>query len=404
MATSATEATSTSTPASPSTLRPVHTDDEPLVKKRRTKNFQLREDLAKARGSLTVAVPPFEPLTFATWDEFIQRWSSYMAQTKTMYRRRSSSTTGYWNRKHKFKKLPVPESFQYATMSYWCTHGCIQPSRGHGVRTHLHNRYTGCSARITADVVFEVLETEPSKIKWLVRVRNQISQHNHRISDEIYNCYANNSSVPDELLLGPDAKHEPHMLTELDPMGVDPGFTMRGAIETKMSKPSVIAAVSAAPGLSMKEVLANDHKLHMAASEMQPLLEELKNTPSRVIHKRLQDVSEMVAHLQAKWHQDRIAEEAARAHAVPIAALAVEQAATGSEQLANANTSITNLPAFYLTPRSEQSTTEVNRVDAASASADSRSGDEASSTLDNPEVSEKSSQVLESERGRSEDV
>jgi len=43
--------------------------------------------------------------------------------------------------------------------------------------------------------------------------------------------------------------------------------------------------------------------MSMAASEMKPLLEELKNTPSRVIHKRLQDVAEMVAHLQAKWHQ-----------------------------------------------------------------------------------------------------
>ncbi|OWZ15842.1 hypothetical protein PHMEG_00010447 [Phytophthora megakarya] len=95
---------------------------------------------------------------------------------------------------------------------------------------------------------------------------------------------------------------------------------------------------------------------------LRPLLEELKNTPARVIHKRLQDVSEMVAHLQAKWHQDRIAEEAARAHAVPIAALAVEQAATGSEQLANANTSITNLPAFYLTPRPEQSPTGASQV------------------------------------------
>lgn len=31
----------------------------------------------------------------------------------------------------------------------------------------------------------------------------QISQHNHKINDEIYTCYTNNSSVPDDLLLGP---------------------------------------------------------------------------------------------------------------------------------------------------------------------------------------------------------
>ncbi|KUF93791.1 Pre-mRNA-splicing factor cwc2 [Phytophthora nicotianae] len=168
--------------------RPLQPDaEEPLVKKRRTKNFQLREDLAKSRGSA---------------------WNGYMARTKTMYRRRSSSTTTYWNSKHKFKKYPVPEDFKYATMAYWCTHGCIQPSRGNGVRTHLHNRYTGCSARITADVVFEVVEGEPNRVRWLVRVRNQISQHNHRISDEIYSCYTNNSSVPDELLLGPEGEQK----------------------------------------------------------------------------------------------------------------------------------------------------------------------------------------------------
>ncbi|KAG6972683.1 hypothetical protein JG687_00001333 [Phytophthora cactorum] len=392
--------------------RPLQPDaEEPLVKKRRTKNFQLREDLAKSRGSVTVHVPAFEPLTFDTWDAFIQAWNGYMTRTKTMYRRRSSSTTTYWNNKHKFKKYPVPEDFKYATMAYWCTHGCIQPSRGNGVRTHLHNRYTGCSARITADVVFEVVDGEPNRVRWLVRVRNQISQHNHRISDEIYNCYTNNSSVPDELLLGPEAeqKQEPQgdgsafepsarILTELDPMAVD-GFTTRGSSESKMSaKTALMNAPSAAvSGFMLKEALANDHKMNMAASEMQPLLEELRNTPSRVIHKRLQDVAEMVAHLQAKWHQDRIAEEAAQAHAVPIASLAVEQAAAASSEAlgkTNAISSIASLPpgaAYYLTPRVEQITTETSRAVSTAASTDSRSGDEAASDR---EIPEKSGQLL----------
>ena len=187
--TASTCAASEDAAASPAVLPPVAIEplpsdstiaaaaEEPLVKKRRTKNFQLREDLAKARGAMTVYVPAFEPLTFDTWDEFIQTWNGYMSRTKTMYRRRSSSTTTYWNSKHKFKKYPVPEDFKYATMAYWCTHGCIQPSRGHGVRTHLHNRYTGCSARITADVVFEMVAGDPSKVRWLVRVRNQVSRN-----------------------------------------------------------------------------------------------------------------------------------------------------------------------------------------------------------------------------------
>ncbi|ETO63116.1 hypothetical protein F444_19128 [Phytophthora nicotianae P1976] len=406
--------------------RPLQPDaEEPLVKKRRTKNFQLREDLAKSRGSVTVHVPAFEPLTFATWDEFIQAWNGYMARTKTMYRRRSSSTTTYWNSKHKFKKYPVPEDFKYATMAYWCTHGCIQPSRGNGVRTHLHNRYTGCSARITADVVFEVVEGEPNRVRWLVRVRNQISQHNHRISDEIYSCYTNNSSVPDELLLGPegeqkqeqgdDAAYEPsaRILTELDPMAVDAvGFTTRGSTDSKLSvKTAAINAPSATvSGFMLKEALANDHKMNMAASEMQPLLEELRNTPSRVIHKRLQDVAEMVAHLQAKWHQDRVAEEAAQAHAVPIASLAVDQAtAATSEALgkSNAIASITGLPpgaAYYLTPRVEQTTAETSRAVPTPVTTDNRSGDEATTTPGDREMPEKSGQVLGNQRGPSEAV
>lgn len=315
--------------------------EEPLVKKRRTKNFQLREDLAKSRGSVTVYMPSFEPLTFDTWDAFIQAWNSYMTRTMTMYRRRSSSTTTYWNNKHKFKKYPVPGNFKYATMAYWCTHGCIQPSRGHGVRTHLHNRYTGCLARITADVVFEVVDGEPNRVRWLVRVRNQISQHNHRISDEIYNCYTNNSSVPDELLLGPEAEHKHELqvdvaasesstrvVSEIDRMAESSGLAARSFQDSKVNVkvPAINAPSAAIPGMTLKEVLANDHKMNMAASEMQPLLEELRNTPSRVIHKRLQDVAEMVAHLQTKWQQDRIAEEAVQAHTIPIAPSAIEQA------------------------------------------------------------------------------
>ncbi|TDH68879.1 hypothetical protein CCR75_005552 [Bremia lactucae] len=347
---------------------------EPLVKKRRTKNFQLREDLAKSRGSVTIHMPAFEPLTFDTWDDFIQTWNNYMTRTKTMYRRRSSSTTTYWNNKQKFKKYPVPEGFKYATMAYWCTHGCIQPSRGNGVRTHLHNRYTGCSARITADVVFEVVDGEPNRVRWLVRVRNQISQHNHRISDEIYNCYTNNSSVPDELLLGPEAGKKQELqpmddsvydpparaLTELDHIDDSADTELVVAVDFPKGKSkSASISTDAVTGLMFKEVLANDHKMNMATSEMQPLLEELRNTSSRVIHKRLQDVAEMVAHLQTKWQQDRIAEDAVQAHTIPIASLGLEQAAIVPTDATNKailhvnSATATTSPgtAYYLTSR-----------------------------------------------------
>lgn len=148
-------------------------EQAPVVKKRRTKNFQLREQAARARRAEVLRLPAFAPLTFESWDAFIRAWTQYMARTKTLYRRRSSSTTAYWNTKHKFRKFTVPDSFPYATMAYWCTHGCIQPSRGQGVRTHVHNRYTGCSARITADVVCEPAG-DGGEERWCVRVRNQV--------------------------------------------------------------------------------------------------------------------------------------------------------------------------------------------------------------------------------------
>lgn len=64
---------------------------------------------------------------------------------------------------------------------------------------------------------------------------------------------------------------------------------------------------SIGPALLLKEVLADDQKINMATSELQPVINELRRTSSRVIHKRLQDVSDMVVNLLAKWHQGKSA-------------------------------------------------------------------------------------------------
>lgn len=53
----------------------------------------------------------------------------------------------------------------------------------------------------------------------------------------------------------------------------------------------------------MKEALLDERKLQIIHSELHPLLTELKTAPTCVIHKRLQDVSEMVAHLLKKWQR-----------------------------------------------------------------------------------------------------
>lgn len=174
--------------ASASTQRSSSSASLQSVKKRRTKNFKLREDMERARGSIDVRIPALDPPTFANWDDFIRAWTAYMQATKTLYRRRSSCTTAAWNTRYRIKKFAVPNSFQYATMAYWCTHGCIQPSRGTGVRAHLHNRFTGCMARITADVVYETRGSDDD-VRWFIRVRNQVDSQpvchyrHHRSTD-----------------------------------------------------------------------------------------------------------------------------------------------------------------------------------------------------------------------------
>ncbi|TMW55964.1 hypothetical protein Poli38472_008612 [Pythium oligandrum] len=275
--------------------------DTPSVKKRRTKNYKWREDMAKkSQDTILVRLPPLEPVTFRTWDEFISTWNEYMATTKTLYRRRSSCSTASWNAKKRFKMYPVPSTFQYATMAYWCTHGCIQPSRGTGVRAHLHNRFTGCTARISADVVFE--KSEEGEIEWFIRVRNQISHHNHHISNEIYNCYTNSSSVPDELLLG----HPEDVAGRRSDETVSLRRTRSRQNTNRFvhnAEDEDQAAASGAIGGS-HEASPDERKMELCRLELQPVLDELRRTPSHIFYKRLQDVSEVVVHLLGKWQQD----------------------------------------------------------------------------------------------------
>ncbi|KAG7402066.1 hypothetical protein PHYBOEH_007280 [Phytophthora boehmeriae] len=378
-------------------------ETEPLVKKRRTKNFKLREDIAKSKRTTIVNLPPFEPRSFDTWDDFIQAWTEYMGRTKTLYRRRSSSTTTYWNTKHKFKKYQVPDTFPYATMAYWCTHGCIQPSRSNGVRTHLHNRYTGCSARITADVVFEPVEGEPGKVRWFVRVRNQIAQHNHKVSDEIYNCYSNSNSVPDELLLGQQESSE-QQRADTEESDFEPSVRVLRELVPSMGVDGAV------PGLMLKEVLASEQKINMVTSELQPIIDELRNTSSRVIHKRLQDVSEIVAHLLGKWHQDRAAEEAAQIHAVGSSlehAVPVSAEIPSSKGTTNAISTVSSLSTnspFFLAQRAEQLIAETSRVVPSSSTSSSSSNDEDALARSDRDISEKGDQGLEQQRSHSEAV
>jgi hypothetical protein len=90
---------------------------------------------------------------------------------------------------------------------------------------------------------------------------------------------------------------------DIEVAGVPPqGETVAAAVA-----PVATASRAGAPFVSSsvlsKEVLADEQKITMAQSEIQPLLDELRRTPSRVIHKRLQDVSEFVLHLVSKWER-----------------------------------------------------------------------------------------------------
>lgn len=44
-------------------------------------------------------------------------------------------------------KVKVPTTFEYVSKDMYCSHGCIQASRGKGERNHAEVRFTGCRAR-----------------------------------------------------------------------------------------------------------------------------------------------------------------------------------------------------------------------------------------------------------------
>jgi hypothetical protein len=57
----------------------------------------------------------------------------------------------------------------YGIKTFWCTHGCCQEPRGGGERVHNATRYTGCEARITAEV-----KRVGNTGKWIVLVHQEV--------------------------------------------------------------------------------------------------------------------------------------------------------------------------------------------------------------------------------------
>ncbi|TMW67399.1 hypothetical protein Poli38472_011019 [Pythium oligandrum] len=173
-------------------------DEEPLRNGRRVRGKRAAQ-IAVCSSSVTRMVPRVEPRHFDSWNQFNQVWCEYLAANFLCYRTRSSHSTPRWNEKTK-KAYKVPESFEWAEKTMWCTHGCIQESRGTGKRKRGQIRFTGCPARVHFMVTPRNVD---GVVQWKIRCVREIVVHNHNLSEDIFASYMSNSVVTDEQLFGP---------------------------------------------------------------------------------------------------------------------------------------------------------------------------------------------------------
>ncbi|ETI46805.1 hypothetical protein F443_08845 [Phytophthora nicotianae P1569] len=114
-----------------------------LRERRRTKTFEDRGEIVKARQGVVNVEPGLPKKSFKSWEEFEQVLHLYEAKHFLHFRVRSSETRARNN--SRANATHIPERFSRSFKRMWCTHGSTQSSRGEGLRI-CALRYTGCEA------------------------------------------------------------------------------------------------------------------------------------------------------------------------------------------------------------------------------------------------------------------
>lgn len=156
-----------------------------------------------------------------TWDEFQEYLEAYSVATYQLFRVRTTSSVSSRNTRIAQQAvdrdaptpvgaseggatdllapspLLVPESYQWYSKTFVCTHGWKSRSRGKGQRKSHNLRSTACPAKLCVTLQRVLHETN----KWHVVVTRQGTDHNHEISAAAYQQYSEVRRIRDASLL-----------------------------------------------------------------------------------------------------------------------------------------------------------------------------------------------------------
>ncbi|KAF4041420.1 hypothetical protein GN244_ATG06275 [Phytophthora infestans] len=133
------------------------------------------------------------PSRWLSWERFHSELHAFSAQTNQRFIVRSTSSVKKRNDQMGDPSRHFPLSWKQYCKTLRCTHGVSHQARGKGVRQHQSVRYTGCTAKINA-----TLSRLGSDFYVFVR---PTGEHNHPLSNELWDYYAENRTIQDPMLL-----------------------------------------------------------------------------------------------------------------------------------------------------------------------------------------------------------
>lgn len=148
-----------------------------------------------------------------SWDAFQDHLAAYTAATYQLYRIRTTSSVSSRNARiyqqaasragsadpatSQLLAQLVPDSYQWYSKTFVCTHGWKERRRGKGQRVSHSLRSTGCPVKVCVTLQRDVRDLS----LWHVVVTKHILEHNHEISPEIFQQYSENRRIKDPSLL-----------------------------------------------------------------------------------------------------------------------------------------------------------------------------------------------------------
>ncbi|KAG6594095.1 Transcription factor IIB [Phytophthora cinnamomi] len=140
---------------------------------------------------------------YPNWEVFHKYLDAYSAATFQLYRVRT--TYSVRSRNLRLRQLAasrglvvreVPEEYEWYSKTFLCTHGWKRRSRGSGQRVSHNVRATECPAKVCA-----TLQRTDGANTWSVVVTKHLVEHNHELSETLYQQYSEVRRVRDPEVL-----------------------------------------------------------------------------------------------------------------------------------------------------------------------------------------------------------